>query len=208
MSKISKLLCNKFQWGEYLEILSYLTLEEVYLYIGRLSRNGYMTYLRERSSRECPILSRNIGRLLPVGAGHDKILLSSYPRSGNSFLRKLIESYTGIISGSDSSPNRPLSSALLKCGFAGEGIVDKSVWVIKTHFPERNGYVSFPVVKVVLIVRNPFDAIESYFHLGMTNTHNKNLTNEAMTSLHYIWKEFLLNEGIYLSIYLFTYLII
>ena len=44
-------------------------------------------------------------------------------------------------------------------------MTDDSVWLVKTHFPERLGYVSFVANRAVLIIRNPFDAIESYFHM-------------------------------------------
>jgi hypothetical protein len=94
-------------------------------------------------------------------------------------MRQLLESYTGIVTGSDSRSNRPLAVGLIRCGFKGEGIVDSSVWVVKTHFPERMGYVQMKGDRVILLVRNPFDAIESYFHLGLTNTHDKSLTDEV-----------------------------
>lgn len=44
-------------------------------------------------------------------------LLVSYPRSGNSLLRGIIETMTGVVTGSDTRPDRPLSRALLRCGF-------------------------------------------------------------------------------------------
>ena len=43
------------------------------------------------------------------------------------------------------------------------------------------GYLKFSTKRVVLVIRNPFDAIESYFHMGMTNTHDKNLSVEVGT---------------------------
>ena len=70
---------------------------------------------------------------------HDKILLTSYPRSGNSFVRKVLEEMTGIVTGSDSRPNRLLPAQLLEYGYRGEGITDNSVWVVKSHYPERTG---------------------------------------------------------------------
>lgn len=48
-------------------------------------------------------------------------------------------------------------------------------WVIKTHYPERNGYKPFDCGKVILLVRNPFDAIDSYFNMILTRTHTKSL---------------------------------
>ena len=65
----------------------------------------------------------------------------------------------------------------------GEGVVDDSVWMVKTHYPERMGYLKFKVRRIVLLIRNPFDAIESYFHMGMTNTHDKHLSNKVLYSV-------------------------
>lgn len=62
------------------------------------------------------------------------------------------------------------------CSYAGEGVVDDSVWMVKTHYPERMGYLKFKVRRIILLIRNPFDAMESYFHMGMTNTHDKHLS--------------------------------
>ena len=58
----------------------------------------------------------------------------------------------------------------------GEGVTDESVWVIKSHYPERLGYVRFEVSRVIVVIRNPYDALLSYFHMGMTNTHSNSLT--------------------------------
>lgn len=183
------------QWGELLEILSYLTLKEVYRCIGRLNRAGFIIFLRERAWRRCPTASIGRSRFICRGLNHKKVLLASYPRSGNSFLRKVLESSLGIVTGSDSRTNRTLSESLLQCGFKGEGVVDDSIWVVKTHYPERMGYRKFSCSRVVLLVRNPFDAIESYFYMGMTNTHNKRLSSKAFDSLRHLWPEFVSHEA-------------
>lgn len=128
----------------------------------------------------------------------DKVLLASYPRSGNSFLRRLLEEHTGVVTGSDSRSNRTLSASLLRFGFRGEGITDASVWVVKSHFPERMGYVRVRVHRGVLLVRNPFDAIESAFHMGLTNTHDKVLHPEVMHGdprVSALWDEFAAAEA-------------
>jgi hypothetical protein len=110
-------------------------------------------------------------------------------------LRQILELRTGIITGSDSRFNRTLSTSLMKCGYQGEGITDNSVWIVKSHYPERLGFIKFPFSRVILLVRNPFDAILSYFHMGMTNTHDKNLTNKSFESLRHIYQEFIVNES-------------
>ena len=49
------------------------------------------------------------------------------------------------------------------------------------------GYIQFKAQKVILLIRNPFDAIESYFNMGMTNTHNKTLTRSVIILYHLIY---------------------
>jgi hypothetical protein len=46
---------------------------------------------------------------------------------------------SGVLTGSDTSPDAPLSRHLLGLGLLGEGVTDPSVWLIKTHWPERKG---------------------------------------------------------------------
>jgi hypothetical protein len=175
---MAKLVLPSLSWAELGHIISYLSIRDVWL-LGSTCRSAFITFLRERSVRKCKSYGKIPSRFLCKWSNHDKIALVSYPRSGNSFLRKLIEARTRIVTGSDSRPNRTLAAHLLEYGYLGEGITDESVWVVKSHYPERLGYVRFPVAKVILVVRNPFDSLESYFHMGMTNTHDKVLTQEV-----------------------------
>lgn len=53
----------------------------------------------------------------------ETIGLVSYPRSGNSMLRNMLEQHYGIFTGSDTRPDRTLSRALRdQWGMTGEGI--------------------------------------------------------------------------------------
>lgn len=184
---LAKLVFPQLHWAELSEIVNYLTLHELWI-LGCTCRTSFITFLREKSSREGlqqreqSSLISNHARFLSKFSTHDKILLVSYPRSGNSYVRKMLEMRTGIVTGSDSRPNRTLSASLLRFGYRGEGVTDQSVWVVKSHYPERLGYIRVPVQRAVLVVRNPFDSIESYFHMGMTNTHDKVLTNDVSIS--------------------------
>lgn len=189
---LTKLVFPVLSWSELWEVLSFLTLKELWR-LGTTCRSGFVTFLREKSYRK-GLLSRQLSlssplthaRFLSKYSKHEKILLVSYPRSGNSYVRKMLELRTGIITGSDSRPNRTLSASLLQYGYCGEGITDQSVWVIKSHYPERLGFIRFPVHRILLVVRNPFDAIESYFHMGMTNTHDKVLSEEVSETSEFV----------------------
>lgn len=100
-------------------------------------------------------------------------VLASYPRSGNSLLRTLYERTTLRVTGSD------MRGGLTKHDLVGEAATENNaVQFVKTHYPERRGSPPFLVNRAVLLVRNPYDAMESYFNLMMTNTHTTSLTEE------------------------------
>ena len=133
-------------------------------------------------------------------------LLASYPRSGNTLLRTLLERITSTVTGSDTRPDRTLSKSLaIDHDLVGEGLIgrpsstqhtkskssststqiqqqqkyqgayDPLVHIVKTHFPERKGWKPITGNKVLLLVRNPYDAIDSYWNLCCTNTHTRSL---------------------------------
>lgn len=100
-------------------------------------------------------------------------VLASYPRSGNSLLRNLFERVTLRVTGSD------MRGGLTTHDLVGEAAVSaQHVQFVKTHYPERRGTPVLRASRVVLLVRNPLDALDSYFHLMMTNTHTTSLSPE------------------------------
>ncbi|CAM9650064.1 unnamed protein product [Ectocarpus sp. 12 AP-2014] len=123
-----------------------------------------------------------------------KTVLASYPRSGNSLLRKLLEEVTGTITGSDTRPDRTLSRSLSVMGMQGEGVVDHRVRVVKTHYPERPGFRAFDADKAILLVRNPFDAVDSYFNMALTNTHDRSLHDAVYEEFQEFWDGMIRNE--------------
>jgi hypothetical protein len=135
----------------------------------------------------------------PVPTQHELLLfspcprevgvLASYPRSGNSLMRTLYEHTTLRVTGSD------MQGGLAQHDLVGECAVDaKFVQFVKTHFPERQGNPQFRASKVVLLVRNPFDAIESYFNLMMTGKHTDSITPEIRAKAAKYWEEYVLKE--------------
>ncbi len=116
-------------------------------------------------------------------------ILASYPRSGNSLMRTLYEHTTLRVTGSD------MQGGLAKHDLVGEMAVGTNkVQFVKTHFPERRGSPMFRASRVVLLVRNPFDAIESYFNLMMTGTHTKSLTPEIREKTASVFDEYVMKE--------------
>lgn len=72
--------------------------------------------------------------------------------------------------------------------------MDESVWFVKTHFPERVGWKPFEARKAILVVRNPWDAIDSYFNMTLTNSHNKSVHESMYERLADRWDGMLRNE--------------
>ena len=136
------------------------------------------------------------GRFLQKGDPRrgEKIALASYPRSGNSLLRNLMEKLFGITTGSDADPKRTLNVQLVQMGMVGEGVVDDRVWMVKTHFPERLGKFKFSARRAIVIVRNPFDAIVSYFNMIITQSHTHSLIESEYEKYARIWDAFVYDE--------------
>jgi hypothetical protein len=60
---------------------------------------------------------------------------------------------------------KKLNKDLMLMGLAGEGLVDKRVLIVKTHYPERYGKTKFYAERAVLLVRNPIDSITSLYNI-------------------------------------------
>lgn len=89
-----------------------------------------------------------------------------------------------------------MNQQLKDMGLRGEGLYDDSVWIVKTHFPERIGRRRFSANKCILIVRNPLDAFYSLFNMIQTSSHNESiditLLERALKSK--IWEDFIQQE--------------
>ena len=93
------------------------------------------------------------------------VALVSYPGSGNTWLRYLLEQVTGILTGSAYCDNE------LKSFFFGEHVVSGNVLLVKTHTgrfgledPVQALGSGSKVEKAIILVRNPFNAIVSEAH--------------------------------------------
>ena len=108
------------------------------------------------------------GEVLP-----SKIAFNTFPRSGNSFLRRLLEQVTGISTGATVQLH---TSTSLQCmGLKGEQIVDDRTWIIKAHHPSLLPMATkFASDKVICCVRNPLDVILSFASLSNTMSHSAN----------------------------------
>lgn len=106
----------------------------------------------------------------------DAIVMTSYPRSGNTLLRAFIEKIMGLVTGSDCDVTKKLNLVLLQQGLQGEGLFDDKVWVTKTHYPERyNSKVKHGSDRAILLIRSPLDCITSLFNMVATGSHDRSI---------------------------------
>jgi hypothetical protein len=66
--------------------------------------------------------------------------------------------------------------------------------LVKTHWPERIGFRRYAAHRAVLLVRNPFDAIDSYWNLNVTNTHTDKVADEVYEKHVDFFHQLVLNE--------------
>ncbi|KAJ2942947.1 hypothetical protein O0L34_g15137 [Tuta absoluta] len=96
----------------------------------------------------------------------DPVALVSYPGSGNTWLRYLLQQATGIVTGSIY-----MDHGLRLHGFPAENVSDGSVLVVKTH--EAPPLEPDKFKSAILLIRNPRDAILADFnriHMGHIGT--------------------------------------
>ena len=101
-----------------------------------------------------------------------------------------MEQATGVITGADTLPERTLSQALQRCGARGEGVIDERVWLVKTHYPERRGLRrDWCGPSHFIGKKNPWDAIDSYFNMALTNDHATSLRDDQYQRFEDLWRE-------------------
>jgi hypothetical protein len=110
-------------------------------------------------------------------------------------VRKLLEEITGIHTGSDTRPKRAMAEMLRGYGLQGESDVTRKTWVVKSHFPERHGWMKFPARRGILLVRNPINAIDSYFNMQLSANHEMSLDESQYERFSEIWNEHVLTEA-------------
>ena len=120
--------------------------------------------------------------------------MTSYPRSGNTLLRAYLEKIMGLVTGSDCDITKKLNLALMDLGLAGEGLVDKRVWVVKTHYPERYGKTRFGAERAILLVRSPLDCITSLFNMVCSGSHDLSIADQDFLAFNKYWNEFIEQE--------------
>jgi hypothetical protein len=96
----------------------------------------------------------------------------------------------GLVTGSDCDITKKLNLALMDMGLAGEGLVDKRVWVVKTHYPERYGKTRFGSERAILLVRSPLDCMTSLFNMVCSGSHDLSIHDDDFKKFFKTWNEF------------------
>ncbi|XP_065891886.1 WSCD family member CG9164-like isoform X2 [Dysidea avara] len=101
--------------------------------------------------------------------GSRVVALPSYPGSGNTWTRMLLEQTTGIYTGSIYC-----DTELKARGFLGEKLSSSNVLAVKTHYPSKDLFVPYReyhdpgkfknVSAAIVIIRNPLDSLVSHWN--------------------------------------------
>ena len=110
-------------------------------------------------------------------------------------VRRLLEEITGVFTGSDTRSGRAMADMLKGYGLVGESNCTRQAWIIKTHFPERLGWMRFPVRRAILLVRHPVNAIDSYFNMQLAACHTMSLDKSQYTRFAEIWRDHVATEA-------------
>ena len=116
------------------------------------------------------------------GTGRQPIALASFPGSGNTWVRGLLQQVTGFCTGSVYC-----DSDLRRHGFVGENITTGSVLVVKTHESasrSHSGKSKSDFQQVVFIIRNPYDSIISERNRRLSSqisNHMDNVSSHVQT---------------------------
>lgn len=160
----------------------------------KTTRELALTEQQQHATNNLPAHEELLRFLAPKDTTNGKTLLVSYPRSGNTLLRNLLERLSGIVTGSDNRPDRKLSRDLaVKHNLIGEGVTNTRIQVLKTHYPERPGFRA-KGKRAILLVRNPYDAIDSYWNLNLTNTHTETVVDDVYEKYNDTFEDLAKNE--------------
>ena len=118
------------------------------------------------------------------------VALISYPGSGNSWVRQLLESATGIYTGAVYC-----DPAYVKAGMIGEYVMTNNVIAVKVHYDPYSVKKLLNNDKAIYVVRSPFGAILSENNRNIARTSKK---YRPLGNFHTVEVDF--NYGVYMKI--------
>lgn len=131
-----------------------------------------------------------------------RVYLATYPRSGNHWMRYLIEEVTHIATGSvycdsDHPVHMPTHfpwGYAPEQGYEGTSRYPNSadIVVIKTHYPvtEAQYFDCQPCTKVIRIVRHPIDSFYSFYVFGKQPPFQRTIPRGVLLDYIKLWKDF------------------
>ena len=112
------------------------------------------------------------------GRNRSMTALASFPGSGNTWVRGLLQRATGFCTGAIYCDGRLRSQ-----GFPGEFLISSSVLVVKTHettvIHNPRGFSNNNFGNVILIVRDPFHALIANWHRHNSLGHHTSVVDRA-----------------------------
>ena len=125
------------------------------------------------------------------------VALASYPRSGNSLTRSLLENITGVHTGSDFCREDTVKGEAPEEGSWGKGerMHDGRVWIVKTHsrFSAGTGaFAAFTPAKAILLVRHPLSIAVSFWSFVLSDERQaQTVPASTVAQFPLIWDAFL-----------------
>jgi len=109
------------------------------------------------------------------------VALLSFPGSGNSWVRQLIETATGIYTGTYHDCDE---SYIVSGGMIGEGIFNDNVIAVKIHWAVGSALQWLQQHNIIYIVRNPFDAMLADYN-RVQSSHKIHLTSHITSATNF-----------------------
>ena len=107
---------------------------------------------------------QNNGCKFMNASGRENVALASFPGSGNTWLRGILEQATGVCTGASMC-----DMSLRAGGFTGEGVDTQSVLVVKTHRASSTSWKEAGCDSAIVIIRNPLHALVSEYNRLVAN---------------------------------------
>ena len=157
--------------------------------IRRIGVNNLTSEISRQQFLTCPGISilQNRPARIPPSYQHCKkmsfqssgpvVALGSFPGSGNSWVRQLLESSTGVYTGAVYC-----DKSYIEKGMIGEGVITENVIVIKTHAGPDVAKQVIDHDKAIYIVRNPFGAILANYNRHLGKNYSKDVPSSVKES--------------------------
>ena len=129
---------------------------------------------------------------------HEVVAVASYPRSGSSLSRSLLERLTGVWTGSDFCRNDTIDKARPAEWSEGESVHDpRRVWLVKTHsrfdsLPPGGPFAQFRFASALLVVRHPLDVFLSFWSFTLADErHDVSVPSATFAQFGAVWDAFI-----------------